>query len=161
MDVVKDQYYPMGNYDDQSMRWTTLYEKWDQIVPKFKNTFHTLHTKLGIKDSEWHPVLEYHEALHRYIQTEMDFLDISSLGATYRYVVKIELKIKQHNKREFRYENMNQPKYGKYDPNSQNDQPQYKESKPQQNKGNGKVKKDPGKWCDFHKIPWHNTDECR
>jgi hypothetical protein len=22
-----------------------------------------------------------------------------------------------------------------------------------------KTKKDTGKWCDFHKIPWHNTDE--
>ena len=18
-----------------------------------------------------------------------------------------------------------------------------------------------GKWCEYHKIPWHNTDECR
>jgi hypothetical protein len=22
------------------------------------------------------------------------------------------------------------------------------------------MKKDIGKWCDFHKIPWHNTDAC-
>ena len=27
-------------------------------------------------------------------------------------------------------------------------------------KGEGKTEKDIGKWCDFHKIPWHNTDEC-
>jgi hypothetical protein len=22
------------------------------------------------------------------------------------------------------------------------------------------MKKDNGKWCEFHKIPWHNTDQC-
>jgi hypothetical protein len=27
-------------------------------------------------------------------------------------------------------------------------------------KGKEKTKNDNGKWCDFHKIPWHNTDEC-
>jgi hypothetical protein len=34
-------------------------------------------------------------ALHRYIQIEMEFLDILSLGAAYRYVVKIKQKLKQ------------------------------------------------------------------
>jgi hypothetical protein len=53
---------------------------------------------MGIKDSERHLVLKYHGALHRYIQTEMDFLDISSLGVAYRYVVKIEQKFKHQNK---------------------------------------------------------------
>jgi hypothetical protein len=23
------------------------------------------------------------------------------------------------------------------------------------------MKKDMGKWCEYHKIPWQNTDECR
>jgi hypothetical protein len=79
VDAVKEQYYPVGNYEDQYMRWTTLQQERGQEVPEFTNTFHTLRTKLGIKDSERHLVLKYHGALHRYIQTEMDFLDISSL----------------------------------------------------------------------------------
>jgi hypothetical protein len=50
---------------------------------------------MGIKYSEPHMVLNYRNALHRYIQTEMEFLDISSLGAAYRYAIKIEQKLKQ------------------------------------------------------------------
>jgi hypothetical protein len=79
VDVVKEQYYPVGNYEDQYMIWTTLRQERGQEVPEFTNTFHTLCTKMGIKDSERHLVLKYLGALHKYIQTEMDFLDISSL----------------------------------------------------------------------------------
>jgi hypothetical protein len=83
VDVVKEQYYLVDNYEDQYMRWTTLRQEKIQKVLEFTNTFHTLRTKMGIKDSEQHLVLKYHGALHRYIQTEMDFLNISSLGVAY------------------------------------------------------------------------------
>jgi hypothetical protein len=52
VDAVKEQYYPVGNYEEQYMRWTTLRQERGQAVPEFTNTFHTLRTKLGIKDSE-------------------------------------------------------------------------------------------------------------
>ena len=119
VDVVKEQYYLAGNYDDQCMRWTTLRQEKNQIVSKFTNTFHTLSTKMGIKDSERHLVLKYRGALHRYIQTEMDFLNISSLGAAYRYVVKIEKQIRHQKKWEFGSANLLQPKHGKDGPNEQ------------------------------------------
>jgi hypothetical protein len=88
-------------------------------VSKFTNTFHTLCTKLGIEYSEWHLVMKYCGALHKYIQTEMDFLDISSLGAPYRYVVKIKEKFRHQNKQESGSANMKLPKYDKDEPNKQ------------------------------------------
>jgi hypothetical protein len=48
VDAVKEQY----NYEDQYMRWTTLRQERGQAVPEFTNTFHTLRTKMGIKDSK-------------------------------------------------------------------------------------------------------------
>jgi hypothetical protein len=98
VDAVNEHYYPVGNYEDQYIRWTTILQERGQEVLEFTNTFHTLHTKLGIKDSEQHLVLKYRGALHRYIQTEVDYLDISSLGVVYRYVVKIEQKFRHQNK---------------------------------------------------------------
>jgi hypothetical protein len=50
--------------------------------------------------------MKYHGALRRYIQTKMDFLDISSLGVSYRYDVKIEQKFKQQKKWEIGSTNM-------------------------------------------------------
>jgi hypothetical protein len=75
----------------------------------------------------------------------MDFLDISSLGATYRYVVKIEKKIKELQKWEFGSANTQQPMCGKGNPNSQRNQPQDNQSKKKEKKGNRKTKKDIGK----------------
>jgi hypothetical protein len=82
-DAIKEQYYPVRSYDNLYTKWTTLQKERDQVVPEFKNIFHTLRTKLGIKDSERHLVLKYRSGLHRYIQIEMEFLYISSLVAAY------------------------------------------------------------------------------
>jgi hypothetical protein len=64
-DVIKEQYYPIESYDDLYNKWTTLRKERDQAVPEFTNIFHTLRTKIGIKDSNKHMVLKYHGALHR------------------------------------------------------------------------------------------------
>jgi hypothetical protein len=64
VDALKEQYYPVGNYDDQYTRWTTLHQERGQTVSEFTNTFHTLHTKLGIKYSEQHLVLKYYVGLY-------------------------------------------------------------------------------------------------
>ena len=66
----------------------------DQDVSEFTNIFHTLRTKLGIKvlSGIWY---SYRSCLRKYIQDEMDFLDIFSVGVAYQYVVKIEHKFKQ------------------------------------------------------------------
>jgi hypothetical protein len=54
VDSLKEEFYHVRNYDDQYMRWMTLWQERDQIVLEYTNIFHTLHSKLGIKDSERH-----------------------------------------------------------------------------------------------------------
>jgi hypothetical protein len=165
-DSIKEQYYPVGSYEDQYIAWTTLHQERDQRVPDFTNIFHTLRTKLGIKYSERHLVLKYRRFLHRYIQIEIDFMDIASLGTTYRYAIKIEQKVKQ-KRQEFGSVNSSQSKQGKGSPNPhskgqrKDGHSQDNQSKLQQRKENEKTKKDTGKWCEYHKIHRHNTKECR
>ena len=86
-----------------------LRQQRDQDVHELTNLFHTLLTKLGIKDSEKHLVMKYHSCMHMYIQEEMEFLDISSLGTAYRYAAKIEQKFKQ-KKQDFGSVNQKQAK---------------------------------------------------
>ena len=117
VDALKGKYYPIRNYEYQYMRWTTLQQERDQVVSEFTNIFHTLRTKLGIRDSERHLVIKYRGFLHKYIQIEMEFLDISSLGVAYRYAAKIEQKFKQSNRRDFGSMNTSQQKGGKGSPN--------------------------------------------
>ena len=72
----------MGSYEDKYIQWNMLQQQRDQDLHELTNLFHTLRTKLGIKDLEKHLVLKYLGCLHRYIQEKMEFLDISSLGTT-------------------------------------------------------------------------------
>jgi hypothetical protein len=66
-DAIKEKYYPVGSYDNLYTKWTMLRQERGQAMPKFTNIFHTLCTKMGIKYSERHLVLKYHDGLNRYI----------------------------------------------------------------------------------------------
>jgi hypothetical protein len=87
-------------------------------VLEYTNIFHTLFINMGIEDSWWNMVIKYYSGLHRYIQTDMEFPYISSLGVTYQYVVKIKKNFKQKNKRDFSSSNPSQHKHTKVVPNS-------------------------------------------
>jgi hypothetical protein len=162
-DAIKEQYYPVGSYEDKYIQWTTLWQKRDQDVHELTNLFHTLRTNLGIKYSEKHLVMKYHSCLHIYIQEEMEFLNISLLGTTYWYAAKIEQKFKQ-KKRDFGSVNQKQAKGApklQRKGQSQGLVAQDSLPKPQEKNNTAKPKKDMGKWCEFHKISSHNTSECR
>ena len=89
---IKEAYLPEDVYEQKYIKWQLLRQKRGQSVQDYTNTFHALSAKLGIEDSEKHRILKYRSGLHRYIQTEMEFLNIETLAAAYKYATKIELK---------------------------------------------------------------------
>ena len=93
----------------------------------------------------------------------MEFLDISSLGTAYQYATKIEQKFKQ-KKRDFGSANQKQGKGAPKPQNQGHNQgmaTQENLPKTQEKINTAKMKKEAGKWCEFHKRPTHNTSECR
>ena len=83
----------------------------------------------------------------------MEFLDITLLGTAYCYAAKIEQNFKQR-KRDFGSAN---PKPGKGAHEPQN-KGKCQSGATQENTTN--LKKDTGKWCEFHNSPTHSTKEC-
>jgi hypothetical protein len=65
VDVLKEDLYPIRNYDEKYMRCMTPCRKRDQTVSKYTNIFNTLGSKIGIKDFKQHLVLNYHSGLNR------------------------------------------------------------------------------------------------
>ena len=93
----------------------------------------------------------------------MEFLNISSLGTTYRYAATIDHKFKQ-KKWDFVYANQKQAKGAPKPQNkgqSQGTMTQDNLPKPQAKNNTAKLKKDTGNWCEFHKSSTHNISECR
>ena len=93
----------------------------------------------------------------------MEFLIISSLGMTYRYVAKIEQKIQTEKASLWIFEleaseGAPKPQNQGY---SQGMVTQEKLTNPQAKSNIVKPKKEAGKWCEFHKSPTYNTSECQ
>lgn len=64
-DAIKEQYYPVGFYEDKYIKWTTLPQGRDEDIPQLTNIFNTLHTMLGINDFEQNLVPKFHDCLHK------------------------------------------------------------------------------------------------
>lgn len=89
--VIKEQYYPVDIYEDKYIQWTTSRQQRIMMCMRWRIFSVPCAQSWASKIR----VLKYHDFLHKYIHEEIEFLDISSLSATYRYVAKIKQKFKQ------------------------------------------------------------------
>jgi hypothetical protein len=121
-----------------------------------------MRAKLGIKESEQHLVLKYRDCLHRYIQTEIEFLDITTLD-----IMSISNKNLSRRGESLDLQTPHSRIKAKESPTHKKrdkaNMVTLKRTIPRQKpkKGDEKLKKDTGKWCEYHKIPWNNTEDCR
>jgi hypothetical protein len=88
-------------------------------MSEYTNIFHTLRSKLGIKDYERHLVLKYHSGIHRYIQIEMQSKSvyISWTSPHYAFLINMQSKSSRNSSSGVSgssgFENMPQQKHGK------------------------------------------------
>eukprot|EP00253_Pinus_taeda_P027416 PITA_27416 len=139
--------------------WETYCEQKDEITGSLFLAVPTWDSFRDAIKEQYYPIKSYEDkyikwTMLRYIQEEMESMNISSLGTTYRYVVKIEQKFKQ-KKRDFGSANL------KTKGQSQGGVTQDNPSKQQEKNNTTKSKKHIGQWCEFHKSPTHNTSECQ
>jgi hypothetical protein len=164
-DAIKEQYYPVGSYDDLYTKWTTLRQERDQACPSSQIS------SIPCAPSWVSNILS--DIWCSSIMTVC--IDTSrpkwSFWTSHPWARPTDMSSKSSRSSNKRRDNLGlgtphskiQERAG---PNPQNKgqrkdgQPQDNQSRPQAKKDTGKTKKDTGKWCDFHKSPWHNTVDC-
>jgi hypothetical protein len=109
------------------MRWTTLQQERGQAIYGVHQYLPYLAHQVWVsKTSKRHLVLKYHKALHKYIQTEMDFLDISSLVLLISMLLKSSINLSTRTNESLGLQICNNQSMIKTGPNKQSPENQSK-----------------------------------